>query len=151
EEMAGIWEPRAGILHAERCLAAHLSTATRLGANLRYEEPVVRWQPAGTGVRVVTTKAEYSAAHLVLCARSWMRNLTSESQLPLTVERQVLFWFNPKSSPALFYPEQCPIHLWQFDGQRFFYGFPDTGDGIKVACHHDGEFTAPELVCRDVA
>src|SRR5882672_5212598 len=40
DDMSAIWEPRAGILFPEHCIAAHLSLATRHGANLRYEEPV---------------------------------------------------------------------------------------------------------------
>jgi len=47
--------------------------------------------------------------------------------------------------------QRCPVHLWQFDGGRFFYGFPDLGSGVKVAFHHDGEVTTVESVRRDVA
>ena len=151
EEMAGIWEPRAGILFPERCVAAHLAMAAQLGANLRYEEPVVRWESGADAIRVVTTKAEYRATYLVLCAGSWIRDLVPELALPFTVERQILFWFEPKNCPTLFYPEHCPINLWQFDGRRFFYGFPDVGQGVKVARHHEGEFTQPDEVRRDVA
>src|SRR6266498_2182848 len=151
DDMLAVLEPRAGILFPERCIAAHLSLATRQGANLRFEEPVVRWEPVADAVQVVTTKATYRAAHLILTAGSWIRELAPELSLPFTVERQVLFWFLPKNSPTLFYPERCPIHLWQIDDRKFFYGFPDLGEGVKIASHHDGEFTAPDLVRREVA
>ena len=50
----------------------------------------------------------------------------------------------------MFAPERCPVHLWQFDGRRFFYGFPNLGNGVKVAFHHGGEITTMDSVRRDV-
>src|SRR5262249_47381199 len=52
--------------------------------------------------------------------------------------------------PASFGPERCPVHLWQFDGERFFYGFPDIGGGVKVAFHHRGETTSADAPRRAV-
>jgi sarcosine oxidase len=151
QSMSGIWEPRAGILFPERCIAAHLALAARHGADLRYDEPVLSWSPVGSGVEVNTSKARYQAAQLVLSAGSWVQQLVPELNLPFTIERQVQFWFEPNASPALFHPEHCPIHLWEYDQRRFFYGFPDLGDGVKVACHHHGETTSPEAIRREVS
>jgi sarcosine oxidase len=151
DDMSAILEPRAGILFPERCVAAHLSLAVRHGANLRTDEPVVRWQVTVGGVKVITTRGEYHADHLILSAGSWITQLAPELKLPFKVERQVLFWFDPTTSPALFHPERCPIHLWQFHNRRFFYGFPDLGEGVKVACHHHGEFTSPDQIRRTVS
>ena len=46
-----------------------------------------------------------------------------------------------RALPRCSLPERCPVHLWQFDGRRFFYGFPNLGNGVKVAFHHGGEIT----------
>jgi sarcosine oxidase len=70
--------------------------------------------------------------------------------LPLTVERQVLHWFEPVRDPSHFAPEACPIALWEVEDGRLFYTFPDLGDGVKAAIHHDGEITDAESVRRDV-
>jgi sarcosine oxidase len=115
------------------------------------EEPVVSWEPDGDGVKVITARNTYRAGQLILSAGSWINSLLPGLKLPFQVERQILFWFEPKSSPALFQPERCPIHLWQIDGRHFFYGFPDLGEGVKVACHHDGQFSSPQEVRREVA
>jgi sarcosine oxidase len=40
--------------------------------------------------------------------------------------------------------------LWQFDDDRFFYGFPDRGAGVKLAFHHGGETTTADHVGREV-
>jgi len=154
DDMMAVLEPRAGILFPERCIAAHLSLAAQHGANLHTEEPVVRWQATGHGVEVTTTKGTYRAGQMILSAGSWARELLPDLNPPLTIERQVLFWFEPKSAPKLFYPEHCPIHLWQVgDGEerKFFYGFPDLGEGVKVAGHHAGAAVSPDSVSRDVA
>lgn len=151
EELQAVLEPRAGILAPERCLAAHLEQAARHGAVLHTGEPVLRWEPCADGVKVVTAAAEYVASTLILTTGSWVGEHLAGLRMPLAVERQVLFWFDPVSSPALFHPERCPIHLWQFDGHHFFYGFPDQGEGVKVACHHGGEITSPDQVRREVS
>jgi sarcosine oxidase len=149
--MVGVLEPRAGILFPERCVAAHLALARAAGAELRFDEPAARWEPDGDGVRVVTRGGEYRARHLIATAGAWMADLFPGLALPLAIERQMLFWFAPRGAPGLFEPERCPIHLWQFDGRHFFYGFPDVGAGVKVARHHDGRTTTPDGVDRDVS
>ena len=58
-------------------------------------------------------------------------------------------WFKPTRSD-LFAPGNCPIFIWEFEPGRFFYGFPDLGDGVKIAIHHEGECTEPDLLRREV-
>jgi sarcosine oxidase len=70
--------------------------------------------------------------------------------LPLTVERQVQFWFEPPQPADAFAPERCPVHLWELDDGRYFYGFPELGHGVKLAMHHGGESTDPDRVRREV-
>src|SRR5687767_1753135 len=94
--MAGIWEPRAGVLFPERCIQAHLAIAQRRGAVLALNQQVLCWEPAGDGVRVRTPTAEYRAARLVLSAGSWIQHLAPDLGLPVMIERQALFWFEPR-------------------------------------------------------
>ena len=114
-------------------------------ADLRTDEPAVSWEGEGGGVRVVTSKGAYQANQLVLTAGSWIQSLLRDLQLPLVVERQVQFWFEPKH-PLQFQPERCPIHVWEHERGRFFYGFPDLGGGVKVARHHEGERVNPDSI-----
>src|SRR2546426_568384 len=44
DEMVGIWEPRAGALFPESCVAAHLSLAEQAGAELHRDETVRAWR-----------------------------------------------------------------------------------------------------------
>jgi len=148
-DMVAVWEPRAGVLFADACITAHLTQARRHGAELRYEEPVLRWELEaleGDGVRVLTAQGEFRARQLIVTAGAWISTFFPE--LPLRIERQVLFWFDAPDRALA--PEHYPVHLWQFDGRRFFYGFPDLGNGVKVAFHHGGEITTVDGVRREV-
>lgn len=148
--MAAVWEPRAGILFPEKCIQAHLGLARKQGLQLQLDEVVQSWHPDGSGIRVITNRGTYSAGQLVVSAGAWAKTLLNELQLPLQVERQVLFWFDAFAHPELFKPDCCPIYLWEYDSGHFFYGFPDLGDGIKVAGHHDGLITHPDHVDREI-
>src|SRR5262245_28109599 len=150
DEMVAVWEPRAGILFPEACVETHLTLARKHGAMLQTDEPVLRWEAAVHGVNVVTNESTYTAAKLLLTAGSWIQSLVPDLNLPFTVERQVLYWFSPKRNSEHFDPARCPIHLWEHQPGHYFYGFPDLGEGVKVAGHHEGETTSPDSINREV-
>jgi sarcosine oxidase len=150
DEMVAVWEPRAGILFPERCIAAHLQMARQRGAMLHFDEPATKWECDGEGVRVLTAKDEYRAQRLLITAGAWIGRFTAELNLPLNIERQVLLWFNPTQHPEYFAPQRCPIYIWEHEPNRIIYGFPDLGEGVKVGIHHEGESTDPDAVRREV-
>jgi sarcosine oxidase len=149
-DMVAIREPRAGVLFPEACISAMLGEARAHGAALWFDEPLEAWSVEGTGVRVSTARGEYHARRLIVAAGAWTRGLLPGLDLPLQVERQVLHWFEPAGHAESFRVGRCPIHLWQFDGRRLFYGFPDLGRGVKAAFHHDGAVTTIDDVRRVV-
>lgn len=149
-EMVGVWEPRAGTLFPELAIQSHLELAARLGATLLFDKPVVKWEPEDQGVRVYTASATFTAGRLLLSVGPWVESLVPELKLPFRVERQVLYWFEPFSEPKLFQVPNCPVYIWQYGPQQFFYGFPNLGDGVKVALHHDGEKAQPDGPRREV-
>ncbi|HWX22263.1 MAG TPA: N-methyl-L-tryptophan oxidase [Candidatus Binatia bacterium] len=149
EEIVAVWEPRAGILFPELAVDAHLKLAVGNSATLRFDEPVLKWEPQPNGVRVFTATGIYQGQTLLLSAGAWMSSLEPGLNLPLTVERQVLCWFEPALRRELFQPRYCPIYICEYEPRHFFYGFPDLGDGIKAALHHQGEITTPDSVRRE--
>ena len=149
-DMVGVWEPRAGVLAPEACVAAQLEQARRGGATLRFEEPVSHWRAEHDHVHVTTGLGQFRAKQLIISAGAWVNTLLPGVQLPFRIERQALHWFEPNGDADAFEPARCPIHLWQFDGGRFFYGFPDMGAGVKAAFHHGGDTTTVADVRRDV-
>jgi sarcosine oxidase len=145
-----VWEPRAGILFPEKCIAAHLRLARQHGASLNLEETVTDWEPTSDGVRVTTSKREYLAGRLILSAGSWMPGLMKQFPVSLLVERQILFWFKNRR-PSYFESGSFPVFLLEHAPEQYFYGFPDLGNGVKIAQHHQGERTTPETVRREVS
>jgi sarcosine oxidase len=134
--MVGVFEPRAGIVHPERCIASHLAGARKFGAVLRPNEKVLNWEESGAGLRVQTASQEIVASRVVLTTGAWIEQYHLE--LGLEIERQVLLWFQPRR-PELF--TSIPIHLWEYAPDKYFYGFPDLGTGLKIAFHHQGTQT----------
>lgn len=57
----GMYDPHAGFLLPEPCVAAHLDLAATHGAIVHHGEPVRRWSPDGAGIRVETETAAYTA------------------------------------------------------------------------------------------
>lgn len=149
-DMIAVYEPRAGILFPEGCVRAHLELAQSHGAQIHTHEAVLGWTAETMGVSVRTERATYSAEYLVIAAGAWAGELLADLAPPLTVERQVQFWFDPLRERASFSADRCPVHLWQFDERRFVYGFPDLGDGVKVARHHGGVSCSAESLKREI-
>ena len=150
--MIGVLDRAAGVLFPEDCIRAHAGVATRANAELRWEQPVVRWKATSDSVEVTTAQGTYSAGTLILCAGPWMGELLADLNLPLVVERNVLYWFRPTTDAALFAPGRFPIFIIEHAPGKVFYGFPALGDdGVKVARHHTGETCTPTTIRREVS
>ncbi len=150
DDMAGVWEPRAGVLLPERCVAAHLDQAAFAGAEIRMNTAVTGWRATAGGIVVETSGGEVHAGQVVLTAGAWLRGLLNGFDLPLSVERVVQAWFAPARDPALLEPARCPITIWQYEPDRFFYAFPALDGAVKAALHHQGERIDPDRVRREV-
>ena len=147
-----IWEPRAGILHPEAAVETHLALAREQGAELRFDEPVERWsERAGGLVRVSTASGTYDATWLVISAGAWVQELLPDVTLPLVIERNVAHWFEPADAASHLGPGSLPIFIHEYAPGKVWYGFPDIGDGVKFALHHQGEATTAAGVRRTVS
>src|SRR5688500_4403757 len=112
DDLVAVLDPRAGFLRPEACVDAHRELAARRDAELRYEEPVLAWEPDGAGVRVTTANGVHLADRLLLAAGAWTRRLLPGLDLALEVERQVVFWLDPPADDDRYEPERCPIYAW---------------------------------------
>lgn len=143
ENFTGTLEQSAGILAVEACVQAHIDDAIAHGAEMRTDEPVIGYEVITGGVEVTTTKGVYHAGKLVITAGAWATRLLADIGVPLTVMRQVQWWFH--TANARWDHRLFPVFLLDTpDGA--FYGLPytDLGD-VKVAQH----YAAPELPSPD--
>ena len=141
DDTVGIYEPRSGVLLAERCVEAHLARAAKFDVELHMNEPVAEWSVDDNGVTIRTEAGEYTASKVVLTLGPWMSEFRGSRRLPLTLERQVLYWFEPAQQPEDFTVGKLPIFAWEYDASAFCYGVPYIGAGVKFALHHQGEVT----------
>jgi sarcosine oxidase len=146
-EMSVLHEQMAGLLYPERCIETHLALAESAGAELHFNERVVSWG-AGPTIEVATDAGSYTCDRLVIAAGAWLPKLAPELELPLTVERNVLFWFEPLDA-AVLQPERLLGYIVELDKEHAFYGFPLLpGQGAKIARHHGGRPTNPDTLER---
>jgi len=146
-EWIGIFDAQAGWLAPERSVAAHLRVAERNGATLRFAEPIERWERDGDGVRVFSQKGSYRCQRLVIAAGSWLPRLLPQLAPHLWVERNVLFWFEPRGELDAF--AKLPVYIVE-DTDRMYYGFPyDPDNGLKMAGLHFGDRVDPDTVDRE--
>lgn len=138
-DYVGLWDPRAGYVRADRAIDAFRSVAERNGAELHYREEVSTWRIEGSGVVVETPRERYRAARLVLCAGAWNPSEVPGLHLPLEVERQVLVWFDPPTTPDLFDSAHFPIFVYEHRPGHTAYGFPRVDGRVKAAIFHGGE------------
>jgi len=144
-------DPRAGYLNPEACNSAHLDSARKAGAEVRFKEPMLEWAADGEGVRVTTAAGSYSANRLVIAAGAWTGRLLRDLVLPLTVERQAVFWLDPAVAPALYERDKFPIYAYEYKPNSICYGFPWLPRGVKASVMHDGETTDdPASVRREI-
>lgn len=148
EGTVGVLEHEAGILFPEEAIAAFLKTAAANGATIKTNEKVISITPKTIGIEVKTTNAIYQTEKLIVSAGAWINTLVPELNLPLTVNRQVLFWFRDKNARDHF--KNMPIFIWEDNSGKMFYGFPDLGHGIKVGWHHGGRRINPDDLTQEI-
>jgi sarcosine oxidase len=156
EGFVALWEPDAGLVRPEAAVRAQLQVAEAHGAQLRFGERVTGWSAggAGPGVEVVTATGRWTAERLIVCPGPWAPEVLPDLQVPLQVERQVTFWFEPTGSIEPFLIGRHPVWIWETaDPEVVPYGFPalDASSGLKAAIFRGGQSCSPADISRTVS
>lgn len=138
-DLVAVMDPRAGYLDPEACNRAHIDLARLAGGEAHFDEPVLEWKPDGDGVRVVTQAGSYAADQLVLAGGAWTASLAPELGLPLTIERQTVFWFESDDLDMSYHAADFPIYAYEYKAGHICYGFPRLPRGMKASVMHSGE------------
>lgn len=120
---AAFYEANAGFVRPEAAVHAHLERAAKAGATLRFNEKV-------------TDLTKLDAGQIVITAGPWV---TEFVKLPVRIERQVQFWFEPAGDLG-----RMPVWVWELEDGRHPYGLPVL-DGAGKAAFHDH---SPALECQ---
>jgi sarcosine oxidase len=148
--ITAVYQPDAGFLLPERCIAVHVEAARKLGAEVHATERVIGWKVAEGRVSVETNRATYQAKKMVITAGAWARTLLPELGDVAAPERQVLLWTQPLR-PESFRLGAFPVFNMEVPEGRF-YGFPVYGiPGFKIGkYHHRGEQVDPDKMDRTI-
>ncbi len=154
-DTVALYEAQAGVVRPEAAVDAHLTLAAEAGADLRFEEPIVAWEAnsSGEGVTVTTGRGTERAGRLVICPGAWAPELLAGLGVPLTVERQLQFWFQPSGDPDAFLPGRYPVWVWDGGGDGQPYSLPAIDGiegGVKAAWFRHGRPCTPDTIDRSV-
>jgi sarcosine oxidase len=154
DDEIGYFEPEAGFVRPEACIAAELSLAEKHGADVHRDEPVLSFVPSANGVSVTTDRGTYRADKIIVSAGAWFPKLVGgQFETLLRVYRQVINWFDVDGDASLYTPQHFPVFIWELaDLEHGVYGFPVIdGSGVKVANEQYAETTSPDAVARAVS
>ena len=146
-----LYEAKAGFARPELTVQAHLALAENAGATLQFGEHVLEWAETAGGVTVRTARGAYTAGQLVICPGAWAPQLLADFGVPITIERQVLYWLDPVRGTSSF--TDHPIFIDENDSGMQIYGFPaidGARGGVKVAFFRKGVECTPETIDRTV-
>ncbi|MES2523078.1 MAG: N-methyl-L-tryptophan oxidase [Gemmatimonadota bacterium] len=149
-DTVALWEPNAGALDPEACVASHLALASAAGATLRYGEAARTWSRTRDGVAVQTSTGRYTARRLIVTAGAWTSAFLGDHAPRLQVERAVQLWFEPLRNAEMFQPERMPLFIWEHAPGVAWYGIPSVSHGMKLALHHTGQYASADEVSRTV-
>jgi N-methyl-L-tryptophan oxidase len=136
EHFVGMYEPKAGYLHSEKCVASYRKLAIAAGAKLLTDTPVQRVEAGKEGVTIHTKDGVYHADKALLSAGAWFQSLEPFVSIPIRPVRKSFGWF--QTGPSLFDPEHFPgftLH----GAEGGYYGFPNIDSaGLKIGRHDTG-------------
>lgn len=137
EDYQALYEPNAGYLYSERCVAAYRRQALEAGAELLVNTPVERVEIEGEGIAVHTRNGVIRGAKVILSAGAWFKTLEPFVELPIKPVRKVVGWF--QSAEPLYAAGSFPGFTLGTSTGAGFYGFPSIGGaGLKIGRHDTG-------------
>jgi len=151
----GYYEPGAGYVRPERCIAVQIKLAQQAGAALHLNTQVRSMSArAGGGVQVETANGSLTADHLISCAGMWSGKLLGGPFAGLLkVCRQKLYWFE-LDEPQRFAPGS-PVFIRLDAGadSDSCYGFPPVAgeNAIKIATEDYSDRSDPDHVDRAIS
>jgi monomeric sarcosine oxidase len=138
-----MFQPDAGVIDAERAMAAMRRLAQSHGAQIHYESPVLGVSAAESkaGAVVRTADRSWHAPAVVVAAGAWLEPLLGDlvALPPLVVTQQQAFHFAPRTPGP-------PRPLFIYRGEVDVYGLLAGRDGevpgaIKMGMHDSGPVT----------
>jgi glycine/D-amino acid oxidase-like deaminating enzyme len=151
EDVWGVFEPDAGILHARRGVEAAALEARKTGVTLGLHAvapPARKGSDSRLGWIATTAGEELGADAFVFACGPWLPALFPDLiGSRLFVTRQEVMFFGPPAGAREYGPEMLPAWIDFRDG---IYGHADLGRGVKIAIDRHGPPLDPDSADRNV-
>jgi glycine/D-amino acid oxidase-like deaminating enzyme len=143
-----LFHAEAGPLDPHNAMAAMLRLAAARGADVRFNTPVTRLEPApsGDGAVAHTDSGSFTAPVIAVAVGGWIAPLLAgvADLPPLTVTQQQIAHFAPVPAPVPAPGDPWPIFIYK-DGDDDYYGLPGGRDGAVPGEITPGEITPGEI------
>lgn len=149
EDVWGVFEPDAGVLHARRGVEAAVADARRLGAELMHDA-VAPLERESSRLEAIATAdgRRIPAGTFVLAAGPWLPTIVPDVMSSrLFVTRQEVFFFGAPRGDRRYAAASLPAWI---DFQGGVYGHGDLGRGVKIAIDRHGPPIDPDSADRSV-
>ncbi|MDO4642740.1 MAG: N-methyl-L-tryptophan oxidase [Cardiobacteriaceae bacterium] len=135
ENDAGLFEPEAGYLHSERCIALFLRACGAV--DTLFNQPVKQITQEDKDIVIHCADSHFRARRVVISAGTWAQHIAGLNiALPYTALRKTFAWY---AAPTLYQERQGFPGFTVVSDAGIYYGFPDNGEGLKVGRHDGGE------------
>ena len=130
DDMEILYQKDTGFLRAAECVSTHLQLAEQHGAVIREETKVtnIDWQADVPTVR--TENSQFQGRKVIVTAGAWAGTLLAELNLPLTVTKQQVCYYQPTDSKR-FQPDRFPVFTEVTPDGEFIYAVPAFGSFDK--------------------
>lgn len=143
------FDPDGGTLLVENVFRAFRQEAEAAGGVIVDSTPVLGWSADDNSVKVSTANGEYTGDHLIVTAGAWAGKVLADLNLPLTVTRKPVMWFDV-DDPATFAPENFPSFIIDCDIAHFYGLAAVAPDSLKMGIHSDMVEVDPDNFNREV-
>ncbi|MEE2526901.1 N-methyl-L-tryptophan oxidase [Hyphobacterium sp. HN65] len=137
DDLMAIHAPGSGYLRSDAANAAMAGLAEANGAALHWACPVIRVETRPEGFRLHTSYGHHDVKRLINTAGPWAGDFHAGLESALTVERQVIGWFDG--------PQNVPPFQRVFpDGRRIYVLPGGTPERWKLGLYHHREEQGPD-------
>lgn len=137
-DLEAVYQSDAGVLAAERAVAAMQRCAAAEGAVLRDRERVLEVRQGTRHVEVVTERERYRAGKVVVAAGAWLPRLVAMAGVELKVIAQQVCYLRTGDDAARFDLHRMPVFIDRSrPGMGTVYGLPvfERANAVKVGDH----------------
>ncbi len=137
-EYSVLHAPESGVLMSDDANAAMARLAIADGAELHHDCPVLSIEAQGDHFLIHTAKGAHAVRRVISATGSWADQFCSELAGVLTVERQVIAYFDGPPEPT------PPFQKMLKDGRRMYVMPASTPGRWRLGLYHHRAQTGPE-------